>query len=51
MIMKKVVTNLNMFHLGVLHWVVGDLDSTLIVAIERDLLHVDAIVLEDLLHP
>ena len=51
MIMKKVVTNLNMLRLGMLHWVVGNLDSPLIVAEERDFLHTDTIVLEGLLHP
>ena len=42
MITKKMVTNLNMLRLAMLHWVVGDLDSTLIVAVERDFLRVDA---------
>ena len=51
MITKKMAMNLNMLHLGMLHRVVGDLDSTLVVAEERDFLHVDAIVLEGLLHP
>ena len=46
MIRKKMVTNINMLRPRVLHWVVGDLDRTLIIAEERDFLHIDAIVLE-----
>ena len=49
--MKKIVTNLNMVRLAMLHRVVGDLDNTLIIAEVRDFLHVDDIVLEGLLHP
>ena len=51
MITKKMMTNLDVLGLRVLNWVMSNLDSTLIVAIERHILHVDAIVLEGLLHP
>ena len=51
MITKKMMTNLNVLCLRVLNWVVSNLDSTLIVAVERHILHVDVIVLECLLHP
>ena len=51
MITKKMMTNLNVLCLRVLNWVMSNLDSTLIVAVERHILHVDAIVLECLLHP
>ena len=44
------MTNLDVLGLGVLNWVVSNLDSALIVAVERHILHVDAIVLESLLH-
>ena len=51
MIAKKMMTNLDVLCLRVLNWVVRKFDSTLIVAVERHILHVDAIVLECLLHP
>ena len=46
MISKKIMTNLDVLSLRVLNWVVSNLDGTLIVAEERHILHVDAIVLE-----
>ena len=33
------------------NWVVSNLDGTLIVTVERHILHVDDVVLEGLLHP
>ena len=51
MIRKKMMTNLDVLCLRVLNWVARNLDSALIVAVERHILHVDAIVLECLLHP
>ena len=51
MITKKMMTNLNVLCLRVLDWIVGYLDGTLVVAEERYLFQVDAIVLESLLHP
>ena len=51
MIMKKMMMNLNVLCLQVLNWVVSNLDGTLIVSEERHILHVDAVVLESLLHP
>ena len=51
MIAKKMMTNLNVLYLRVLNWVVSNLDGTLIVTEERHILHVDAVVLESLLHP
>ena len=51
MVPKKMMTNLDVLGLRVLHWVVGNIDSTLIVTVERHILHVDAVVLEGLLHP
>ena len=51
MITKKMMTNLNVLCLRVLNWVVSNLDGTLIVTEERQILHVDAVVLESLLHP
>ena len=51
MITKKMMTNLDVLSLCVLNWVVSNLDGTLIVTEERHILHVDAIVLEGLLHP
>ena len=51
MITKKMMTNLNVLCLRVLNWVVSNLDGTLIVTVERHILHVDAVVLESLLHP
>ena len=51
MVMKKMMRNLDVLCLRVLNWVVCDLDGTLIVAVEWHILHVDAIVLESLLHP
>ena len=51
MITKKMMTNLNVLCLRVLSWVVSNLDGTLIVTVERHILHVDAVVLESLLYP
>ena len=51
MVPKKMMTNLDVLSLRVLYWVVGNLDSTLIVTVERHILHVDVVVLEGLLHP
>ena len=51
MISEEVMTNLNVLCLRVLNWVVGNLDGTLIVTVERHILQVDTIVLESLLHP
>ena len=51
MIMKKMMTNLDVLGLQVLNWVMSNLDSTLIVAVERHILRVYTIVLESLLHP
>ena len=45
------MTNFNVLCLRVLNWVVGNLDGAFIVTIEGHMLHVDAIVLESLLHP
>ena len=50
MITKKMMTNLNVLCLRVLNWVVSNLDGTLIVTVERHILHVDAVVLESLFH-
>ena len=43
--------NFNVLCLRVLDWIVGNLDGAFIVAEERDLLQIDVIVLESLLHP
>ena len=51
MVPKKMMTNLDVLGLRVLYWVLYNLDSTLIVTVERYILHVDAVVLEGLLHP
>ena len=51
MISEKVMTNFNVLCLRVLDWIVGNLDGAFVVAEERDLLQIDAIVLESLLHP
>ena len=51
MITKKMMTSLDVLGLRVLNWVMSDLDGTLIVTVERHILHVSAIVLECLLHP
>ena len=51
MVPKKMMTNLDVLGLRVLYWVVCNLDSTLIVTVERHILHVDVVVLEGLLHP
>ena len=45
------MTDLNVLCLRVLNWVVGDFDGAFIVAEERYLFQIDAIVLESLLHP
>ena len=51
MVMKKMMTNLDVLCLRVLNWVVSNLDSALIVAVWWHVLHNDVIVLEGLLHP
>ena len=51
MVPKKMMTNLDVLGLRVLYCVIGNLDSTLIVTVERHILHVDTVVLEGLLHP
>ena len=51
MIMEKMMTNLDVLYLRVLNWVMSNLDSTLVVAVERHILHVYTIVLKSLLHP
>ena len=51
MITKKMMTNLDVLSLRVLNWVMSNLDGTLIVTVERHILHIDAVVLEGLLHP
>ena len=51
MISEKVIMNFNVLCLRVLDWIVGYLDGTFVVAEERYLFEVDAIVLESLLHP
>ena len=51
MISKKMMVNLYVLCLPVLNWVMSNLDGTLIVTVERHILHVDFIVLEGLLHP
>ena len=51
MVPKKMMMNLDVLSLRVLYWVVCNLDCTLIVAVERHILHVDAVVLEGLLYP
>ena len=51
MFSDEVVADLNMLGLHVLHGIVGNLDSTLIVTKERHLVACDPIVLECLLHP
>ena len=42
MIMKKMMMNLNVLCLRAPNWVMSNLDSALIVAVERHILHVDA---------
>ena len=49
MVPKKMISNLDVLSLRVLYWVVCNLDCTLIVAVERHILHVDVVVLEGLL--
>ena len=51
MISKKVMMNFNVLCLRVLNWVVGNLDGAFIVAVEWNMLQMDTIVLESLLHP
>ena len=51
MVPKKMMTNLDVLGLRVFYWVVWNLDCTLIVTVERYILHVDAVVLEGLVHP
>ena len=50
MISEKVMTDLNVLCLRVLNWILGNLDGAFIVAEEWHILHVDAIILESLLH-
>ena len=45
------MTNLNVFCLRVLNWVVGNLVGAFVVAVEWHLLQMIAIVLKCLLHP
>ena len=51
MISEKMMTDLNVFCLRLLNWVIGNLDGAFIVTEEWHILHVDATVLESLLHP
>ena len=51
MISEKMMMNFNVLCVRVLDWIVGNLDGAFVVAEERDLLQIDAIVLESLLHP
>ena len=51
MIMKKMMTNLDVLCLRVLNWVVGDLNGAFIVVVEWHLLQMNALVFECLLHP
>ena len=51
MVSKKMMTNVDVLGLPALYWVVCNLDSTLIVTVERYILHVDVVALEGLLHP
>ena len=51
MITEKMMMNLDVLCLRVLNRVVRNLDGTLVVAVEWHILHIDAIVLEGLLHP
>ena len=46
MISEKVMTNFNVLCLRVLDWIVGNLDGAFVVAEERYLFQIDAIVLE-----
>ena len=50
MVPKKMMTNLDVLSLRVLYCVVCNLDCTLIVAVERHILHVDVVVSEGVLH-
>ena len=50
MVMKKMMMNLDVLCLRVLNWVKSNLDSALIVVVERHILHVYDVVLEGLLH-
>ena len=43
--------NLDVLSLRVLNWVMRNLDGTLVVTVEWHILHIDAVVLESLLHP
>ena len=51
MISKKMMMNLDVLSLRVLNWVVSNLDGAFIVIVKGHMLHVDAIILESLLHP
>jgi hypothetical protein len=51
MILKKMMTNLDVLCLRVLNWVMSNFDGTLVVTVEWHILHIDAVVLEGLLHP
>ena len=50
MISKKMMMNLDVLCLRVLNWVMSNLDGTLTVTEEWHILHIDAVVLESLLH-
>ena len=50
-ISEKMMTNFNVLCLRQLDWIVGNLYSAFVVAEERYLFQIDAIVLESLLHP
>ena len=51
MLMDEVMANLDVLGLGMLHRVVGDLDSTLVVAEERNFVDEDSVVPQSLPHP
>ena len=51
MVSEKVMTDLYVLCLRVLNRIVSNLVGTLIVAVEGNLIHFDAIVLDSLLHP
>ena len=51
MIAKEMMPDLNVLGARMLNWILGNLDRTLIVTEKRDVLDLDAIVLQRLLHP
>ena len=51
MISNEMMTNFNMLRSRMLHVIVSNIYSTLIVMVERYILHVDAVILEGLLNP